>query len=94
MAKINLGLNVGKNKSGLFFLDWATNWAQSLNGAAGPVGPGWGGSGPREKTRYPKQGGSGPRVLPRRSGPGMKKPGPNPTRCHSYLVVGLLLLLS
>ena len=35
MAKINLGLNVGKNKSGLFFyfFGWATNWAQSLNGA-------------------------------------------------------------
>ena len=38
MAKINLGLNVGKNKSGLFFFfffGWATNWAESLNGARG-----------------------------------------------------------
>ena len=49
------------------------------------MGPGWGGSGPREKTRYPKRGGSGPRVLPHGLGPGMKKPGPNPTRCHSQL---------
>ena len=37
MAKINLGLNVGKNKSGpfFFFLGWAMNWAQSLKGAHG-----------------------------------------------------------
>ena len=41
-------------------------------------------SGPEKKTQYPKRAGSGPWVLPRGSGPDMKKPGPNPTRCHPY----------
>ena len=75
--KKKLGLNVGKKNLDFFFFvfGWATNWAQSLNGARG--------SGPRKKTRYPKRAGSGLRALPRGSGPGMEKPGPNPTRCHS-----------
>ena len=44
---------------------------------------GRGGSGPREKNPFNKRAGSGPRVLARGSGPGMEKPGSNPTRCHS-----------
>ena len=50
----------------------------------GPTGPGRGESGPWEKNPLSKWAGSGPRVLARRSSPGMEKPGPNPTCCHSY----------
>ena len=35
MAKINLGLNVGKKNLDFFFFGWGTNWAQFLNGARG-----------------------------------------------------------
>ena len=35
MAKINLGLNVGKKNMDFFFFGWGTNWAQFLNGARG-----------------------------------------------------------
>ena len=55
-----------------------------LNGA-GARGARLGRSGPREKNPFNKRAGFGLRVLTRGSGPGMKKPDPNPTRCHSYL---------
>ena len=46
----------------------------------------WDGFGPREKKNpFNKQAGFGPRVLARGSGSSMKKPNPNPIRCHSYL---------
>ena len=38
----------------------------------------------RKKNPFSKWAGSGLWVLAHRSGPGMKKPGPNSTRCHSY----------
>ena len=60
------------------------NPAQIWQGLTGPAGPGCGGSGPREKNPFSKRAGFGPRVLARGSGPDMEKPGPNPTRCHSY----------
>ena len=41
------------------------------------------GQGPRKKNLFNKRAGSRSRVLARGSSPGMKKPGPNPTRCHS-----------
>ena len=37
-----------------------------------------------EKNPFSKRAGSGPWVLACESGPGMEKPGPNSTRCHSY----------
>ena len=51
------------------------------DGARGTRGAGFGS---REKNPFSKRAGFGPRVLARGSDPGMKKPGPNPTRCHSY----------
>ena len=39
---------------------------------------------PEKKNPFSKRTGSGPRVLAHKSGLGMQKPGPNPTRCHSY----------
>ena len=36
------------------------------------------------KNPFSKRAGSRPWVLAHESGPGMQKPGPNPTRCHSY----------
>ena len=39
---------------------------------------------PEKKNPFSKRTGSGPRVLAHRLGLGMQKPGPNPTRCHSY----------
>ena len=51
------------------------------DGARGARGAGFGS---REKNPFSKRAGFGPRVLARGSDPGMKKPGPNPTRCHSY----------
>ena len=38
-----------------------------------------------EKNPVSKRAGFGPRAKTRGSGPGMEKPGLNPTRCHSYL---------
>ena len=63
-----------------FFFGWATNWAQSLNGARGARG---GRFGPQEKNSLSKRAGSRPQVLARGSGPGMEKPNPNSTHCHS-----------
>ena len=65
-----------------FFIFWlgcrlGPNLAE-LNGA------GRGGSGPREKNPVSKWVGFGPRSKTCGSGPGMEKPGPNPTHCHSY----------
>ena len=57
-------------------LDWS--WG------TGPVGPVGGGFGSQEKNPFSKRVGFGPRVLTRGSSPDMKKPGPNPSRCHSY----------
>ena len=46
----------------------------------------WDGFGSREKKNpFNKQAGFGPQVLARGSGSSMKKPNPNPIRCHSYL---------
>ena len=53
-----------------------------LNGARGARGARLGGSGPREKNPFNKRAGFGLQVLTRGSGPDMKKPDPNPTRCH------------
>ena len=53
------------------------------NRARGAHGARWGGSGPRKKNLFTNWAGFGSRVQIRGSGPGMKKPGPNPTRCHS-----------
>ena len=41
--------------------------------------------GAREKNPVSKRARFGPRAKTCRSGPGMEKPGLNPTRCHSYL---------
>ena len=72
-----------------FFFGWATiqaaDWPQIWQGLMGPTGPGGGGSGPREKNPISKWARFGPRAKIYRSGPGMEKPGLNPTRCHSYL---------
>ena len=57
------------------------------NGARGAR---WGGSGPRKKNPFTNRAGFGSRVQTRGSGPDMEKPGPNPTRCHSYFLVFLL----
>ena len=57
MAKINQGLNLGKNKSGLFFF-WLGHELGPIS-KRGPWGPVGVGPSPREKTRYPKRGGSG-----------------------------------
>ena len=63
--------------SKIFFFGWATNWAQSLNGARrGRV---------REKNPLGKWAGFGPWFLACGLGPSMEKPSTNPTRCHSYL---------
>ena len=71
-TKINLGFKF------FFFF----GWAQSLNGARG------GGSRPWEKNPLSKRAKSGPQVLACGSGPGIEKPGPNLTRCHSYRQLG------
>ena len=76
MAKINLGFKI-------FFL---VGPRIGLNPLTGPAGSGGDGSGPRKKNSLSKRAGFGPWVLACRSGPGMKKPDPNPTRCHFYLL--------
>ena len=76
LPSLNLGLNVGKKKSGLrFFFGWATNWAQSLKGPRDLAR-----AGPRLGKKPGTLNGSG---LGRGSGPSMEKPSPNLTRCHS-----------
>ena len=50
-------------------------------GPWGPAGRVW----VSEKNPINNRVGSGSRVLTQGSGPGIKKPGPNPTRCHSYM---------
>ena len=51
MAKINLGLNVGKNKSGLFFFFWLGHELGPISkrGPRGPWGPAGAGLGPGKK---------------------------------------------
>ena len=80
-----MGFNLEKNNS-MGFKKKKNSWARfgpnRLNGARGARGARWGGSGPRKKNPINIRAGSGFRVLARGSGPGMQKPGPNPTRCH------------
>ena len=59
----------------IYFYSWATNWAQSLNGARGSQ---LGQVRALKKTRYPKRAESGPWVLPRGLSSDMKKPDPLP----------------
>ena len=77
MAKINLGLNVGKNKSGLFFF-FLVGPRIGPNPLTGPAGPDRGGSGPREKNPLNKRARSEPQVLARGLSPGIEKPDPLP----------------
>ena len=46
-----------------------------------------GGSEPRKKNPISKRAESRPQAKTHKSGSGMEKPGPNPTRCHSYFLV-------
>ena len=64
---------------------WAADWAQIWQGLTGPTRPSGGGFGPREKNPVSKRTVFEPRAKTRGSGPGMEKPGPNLTRCHSYI---------
>ena len=73
-----------KKKILFLILGWAG--LVMRDGARGARGACGGGSGSREKNLFNKRVGFGPRVLACGSGPGMKKPGPNPTRCHSYIL--------
>ena len=57
MAKINLGLNVGKNKSGLFFF-WLGHELGPIS-KWGPRGPAGAGPGPRKKPGILIEAGSG-----------------------------------
>ena len=76
MAKINLGFNSCSFFFFFFFFGWATNWAQSLNGARRlQRGRVWA----PKKNPLSERAGFGPRVLAHGLGPGMKKPGLNPT---------------
>ena len=75
MAKINLGFN--------FFL---VGPRIGFNPFTGPAGSGGDESGPRKKNLLSKRVGFVPWVLACKSGPGMKKPDPNLTRCHFYLL--------
>ena len=78
---------IGNGHSKFFFFFWlgcglGPNLA-GLNGAHGaPRAPVEAGPGPGKKNPISKRAGFGLRVKTRGSGPGMKKPGPNPTRCH------------
>ena len=78
MAKINLVFKF------FFFLVGPQIGLNPLTRLAGSGGDE---SGPRKKKNLlSKRARFGPWVLACRSGPGMKKPGPNPTRCHFYLL--------
>ena len=78
-----MGFNLAKNNSMGFKkkkkISWARFGPNRLNGARGARR---GESRPRKKNPINIQAGFGLRVLARGSGPGMQKPGPNPTRCH------------
>ena len=76
-----MGFNLGKNNSMGFKkkISWARFGPNRLNGARGARR---GGSGPWKKNLINIKARSGFWVLARWSGPGMQKPGPNPTHCH------------
>ena len=84
MIRFSLGLCLGFNSFFFFLFSVGPQFGPQIGLNLVGLNRAWQGeSGPQEKNPFNKQAWSGPLVQARELGLGMKKPGPNPTRCHS-----------